>query len=253
MLFGFWADILFGAVSSSSHSERADFFQPAVWISTTLLLVFIYLGGGPHHDRLGFRYWVHSDTTSGCIGTGATSRFLGIFSIRQRRRRIRNGTSCSRSRRVQRLHQVYPKGCSKGILAYSIFHVIGAFAVSFDWPEFAAWSLNCKVATGHRRSTTRPSTKNPPSMHQARHPVLCCHRNLAHWTIGINNSVFRRRPSPQLASRGSCDCTSYDLVGDLCGVSSVSTGFLLTTTSRDDPDFKSPLQPYIALFSLCFF
>jgi len=39
------------------------------------------LGGGPKHDRLGFRYWKHPGAMKEYDSTGNTGRFLGLFSV----------------------------------------------------------------------------------------------------------------------------------------------------------------------------
>ncbi|KAL8852201.1 MAG: hypothetical protein Q9221_002911 [Calogaya cf. arnoldii] len=41
----------------------------------------IDLGGGPTHDRLGFRYWNNPGAMKAYKGTGSTGRFLGFFSV----------------------------------------------------------------------------------------------------------------------------------------------------------------------------
>ncbi|KAL7906428.1 amino acid permease/ SLC12A domain-containing protein [Trichoderma velutinum] len=90
-----------------------DTISPAVWISIILVLIFIFnlidvgvfgevefvfscikivalvgllilslvidLGGGPTHDRLGFRYWKHPGAMVEYIVSGDTGRFLGLF------------------------------------------------------------------------------------------------------------------------------------------------------------------------------
>lgn len=48
-------------------------------IGLLLLAVVIDLGGGPTHDRLGFRYWQHPGAMREYIGQGSTGRFLGFF------------------------------------------------------------------------------------------------------------------------------------------------------------------------------
>ncbi|PNP47033.1 hypothetical protein THARTR1_10538 [Trichoderma harzianum] len=90
-----------------------DTISPAVWISIILVLIFIFnlidvgvfgevefvfscikivalvgllilsfiidLGGGPTHDRLGFRYWNNPGAMVEFIVSGDTGRFLGLF------------------------------------------------------------------------------------------------------------------------------------------------------------------------------
>lgn len=63
---------------------EAEFIFASVKIITIvgllILAVVLDLGGGPSHDRLGFRYWKHPGAMKEYIGTGSTGRFLGLFS-----------------------------------------------------------------------------------------------------------------------------------------------------------------------------
>lgn len=64
---------------------EAEFVFASVKIITIvglLVMAFIVdLGGGPKHDRLGFRYWKHPGAMKEYISTGAGGRFLGLFSV----------------------------------------------------------------------------------------------------------------------------------------------------------------------------
>jgi amino acid transporter len=64
---------------------EAEFVFASVKIITIvglLLLAFIVdLGGGPNHDRLGFRFWKHPGAMKEYASTGAAGRFLGLFSV----------------------------------------------------------------------------------------------------------------------------------------------------------------------------
>ena len=64
---------------------EAEFVFASVKIITIvglLILAFIVdLGGGPNHDRLGFRYWKNPGAMKEYDSTGDTGRFLGLFSV----------------------------------------------------------------------------------------------------------------------------------------------------------------------------
>ena len=64
---------------------EAEFIFASVKIITIvglLIMAFIVdLGGGPKHDRLGFRYWKNPGAMKEYDSTGATGRFLGLFSV----------------------------------------------------------------------------------------------------------------------------------------------------------------------------
>lgn len=64
---------------------EAEFVFASVKIITIvglLIMAFIVdLGGGPNHDRLGFRFWKHPGAMKEYDSTGNTGRFLGLFSV----------------------------------------------------------------------------------------------------------------------------------------------------------------------------
>ncbi|KAI9866114.1 MAG: hypothetical protein M1813_001675 [Trichoglossum hirsutum] len=49
-------------------------------VGLLLLALILDLGGGPNHDRLGFRYWKNPGAMKEYISKGDTGRFLGLFS-----------------------------------------------------------------------------------------------------------------------------------------------------------------------------
>ncbi|KAI9706530.1 MAG: hypothetical protein M1836_003536 [Candelina mexicana] len=63
---------------------EAEFIFASIKIFTIVGLLImalcIDLGGGPTHDRLGFRYWKHPGAMKAYKSAGATGRFLGLFS-----------------------------------------------------------------------------------------------------------------------------------------------------------------------------
>ena len=63
---------------------EAEFCFASVKIITIVgLLIFAFiidLGGGPTHDRLGFRYWKHPGAMKEYVALGDKGRFLGLFS-----------------------------------------------------------------------------------------------------------------------------------------------------------------------------
>ena len=63
---------------------EAEFVFASIKIITIVgLIIFAFvidLGGGPTHDRLGFRYWKDPGAMKPYIADGNTGRFLGLFS-----------------------------------------------------------------------------------------------------------------------------------------------------------------------------
>ena len=49
-------------------------------VGLIILAIILDLGGGPTHDRLGFRYWKDPGAMKEYIGEGATGRFTGLWS-----------------------------------------------------------------------------------------------------------------------------------------------------------------------------
>lgn len=45
-----------------------------------ILGIVLFFGGGPNHDRLGFRYWKHGNAFKEHLVDGSTGRFLGVWS-----------------------------------------------------------------------------------------------------------------------------------------------------------------------------
>ncbi|KAL9599581.1 MAG: hypothetical protein Q9219_003737 [cf. Caloplaca sp. 3 TL-2023] len=64
---------------------EAEFVFASIKIITIVgLIIFAFiidLGGGPKHDRLGFRYWNNPGAMKEFKGTGDKGRFLGFFSV----------------------------------------------------------------------------------------------------------------------------------------------------------------------------
>src|SRR5213079_258097 len=63
---------------------EAEFIFASIKIITIvgllILALIIDLGGGPDHDRRGFRYWKNPGAMKEVIASGAKGRFLGWFS-----------------------------------------------------------------------------------------------------------------------------------------------------------------------------
>ncbi|CAL3972564.1 unnamed protein product [Diplocarpon coronariae] len=64
---------------------EAEFIFASIKILTIIglliMALIVDLGGGPKHDRLGFRYWKNPGAMKEYSSTGATGRFLGLFSV----------------------------------------------------------------------------------------------------------------------------------------------------------------------------
>ncbi|KAL8759231.1 MAG: hypothetical protein Q9199_000918 [Rusavskia elegans] len=72
-------------ISAVSIYGEAEFIFASIKIITIVgFVIFAFiidLGGGPTHDRLGFRYWNNPGAMKAYKATGSTGRFLGLFSV----------------------------------------------------------------------------------------------------------------------------------------------------------------------------
>lgn len=70
-------------VIAVSFFGEAEFWFASIKIIAILGLIILgivlFFGGGPNHDRLGFRYWVHPGAFNPYLVGGATGRFLGFW------------------------------------------------------------------------------------------------------------------------------------------------------------------------------
>lgn len=75
--------ITLNILAVSVYGEAEFIFASIKIVSIVGLLIFAFiidLGGGPTHDRLGFRYWNHPGAMKAYVSTGTSGRFLGFFS-----------------------------------------------------------------------------------------------------------------------------------------------------------------------------
>lgn len=55
------------------------------------------LGGNPHHDRIGFRYWHDPGPFSEYLKEGALGRFLGVWAVLINAVSVTNTAGCASS------------------------------------------------------------------------------------------------------------------------------------------------------------
>ena len=75
--------LLFLNIFAVSIYGEAEFWFASLKIITVvgllILALILDLGGGPNHDRLGFRYWKDPGAMNTFVAEGAEGRFLGFF------------------------------------------------------------------------------------------------------------------------------------------------------------------------------
>ncbi|KAI5966120.1 hypothetical protein CANMA_003366 [Candida margitis] len=76
------AVIIFMNMTSVKFFGEAEFWFASIKIialvGLIIMSIVLFFGGGPNHDRLGFRYWKHSPFKEHLTG-GSTGRFLGLW------------------------------------------------------------------------------------------------------------------------------------------------------------------------------
>ncbi|CAL1217918.1 unnamed protein product [Candida parapsilosis] len=82
-----WITILLALIIIMNMTSVKFFGEAEFWFASIkiialvgliILSIVLFFGGGPNHDRLGFRYWKHSPFKEHLTG-GSTGRFLGLW------------------------------------------------------------------------------------------------------------------------------------------------------------------------------
>lgn len=75
--------IIFLNITSVKYFGESEFWFASIKIITLtgliILGIVLFFGGGPNHDRLGFRYWKNGNAFREHLVEGATGRFLGVW------------------------------------------------------------------------------------------------------------------------------------------------------------------------------
>lgn len=68
----------------SKHYGEVEFYASIFKIGLVIVLIFttfiFMVGGNPHHEAFGFRYWKNPGPMAEYIDTGSSGRFLGFWS-----------------------------------------------------------------------------------------------------------------------------------------------------------------------------
>ncbi|OAA68543.1 Amino acid/polyamine transporter I [Niveomyces insectorum RCEF 264] len=119
---------------------EAEFFFASLKIITIIGLLILGLildlGGGPNHDRLGFRYWVHPGAMNEYIATGSTGRFLGLFSTLISAAYAFGGAEqvAVAAGETQNPTRSIPKAIRRVLWRLVLFYVLGSFFVGLLVP-----------------------------------------------------------------------------------------------------------------------
>ncbi|MCJ1300671.1 hypothetical protein MMC08_003468 [Hypocenomyce scalaris] len=264
---------------------EAEFCFAGIKIVTIVgLLIFalcIDLGGGPTHDRLGFRYWKHPGAMKEYISTTPnTGRFLGLFSTLVNAAFSYGGVEmvAVAAGEAENPRKNIPKAVRRVFWRILFFYVLGSLAVGVLVPSNDPQLLN----------TSGTAAASP-------------------WVIAVNNAMVPALPSiinAVILTSASSSANAFLYTGSrylyalaqngqapkillkcskrgvpYCGADTVFTWFQnLTTIStlftwvsiciaylrfhaalkaqgidRNTLVFKSPFQPFTAWFALIFF
>jgi amino acid transporter len=102
-----------------------------------LFLGFILmLGGGPNHDRLGFRYWKSPGAMRPYIAAGATGRFLGVYRILSNAAFAYGGIEqlAVAAGETKNPTKSIPKAVRRVFWRICIFYMLGSFMVGIITP-----------------------------------------------------------------------------------------------------------------------
>ena len=119
---------------------EAEFIFASIKIITILgLIIFaivIDLGGGPTHDRLGFRYWKNPGAMKPYIADGNTGRFFGLFSTLVNAAYSYNGVEmvAVAAGESENPRRNIPKAVRRVFWRILFFYVLGSLAIGLLIP-----------------------------------------------------------------------------------------------------------------------
>lgn len=107
-------------------------------MSLIIIGVVLFFGGGPHHDRLGFRYWVRPGAFNAYLAHGNTGRFLGFWTAL-----VRAGFAFMLSPELivsavgesKAPHRNIPKAARRFVYRLIVFYILGALVIGIITPS----------------------------------------------------------------------------------------------------------------------
>lgn len=115
---------------------EAEFFMGAIKLTTIvgliLLMFIIMLGGGPSHDRIGFRYWVDPGPMLEYLQPGALGRFLAFWKVFTQATFSYGGSEMVvvAAGETENPRRNIPKAVRRVFWRIAIFYVLSIFLVS---------------------------------------------------------------------------------------------------------------------------
>lgn len=100
-------------------------------VGVIILGLVIDLGGGPNHERIGFRYWKNPGPLVEYIATGSWGRFLGFWSVMSNAVYSFSGVEslAMAAAETQNPRQNIPKACKRVFARLTIFYLLAILIV----------------------------------------------------------------------------------------------------------------------------
>lgn len=120
-------------------------------VGLLILALVIDLGGGPNHDRLGFRYWKNPGAMKAYIAGGNEGRFLGLFSTLVNAAFSYGGveTVAVAAGEAENPRKNIPKAVRRVFWRILFFYVLGTLAIGVTVPSNDDTLLNGGPGAGH--------------------------------------------------------------------------------------------------------
>jgi len=262
------------AVSIYGEAEFCFASIKIITIVGLLLLAFILdLGGGPNHDRLGFRYWKHPGAMKPYIASGSEGRFLGLWSTLVNAAFSYGGVEmvAVAAGEAEDPRRNIPKAVKRVFWRILFFYVLGTLAIGVlvpynDPPSIinaviltsASSSANAFLYTGSRYMFALAQNRQAP-----RFLLHCSKTGVPYWCVAITASISALT---YLSAGSAGSSTAFEWFQNLTTISTLFTwvsiciayikfhqALLAQGVDRNTLAFKSPFQPYLAYGSLIFF
>lgn len=136
-----WIAIILASIILLNMTAVAAFGEAEFWFASIKILtilgliilsIVLFFGGGPNHDRLGFRYWKNGDAFNEYLVPGASGRFTGFWYAC-----IRAGFSFITSPELISIsageteapRRNIPKAASRFVYRLIVFYILGSLAI----------------------------------------------------------------------------------------------------------------------------
>lgn len=149
--------LILNCIPVKYYGEAEFYFAGIKLIAITGLIILgvvLFFGGGPSHDRLGFRYWKHGEAFHQHLVKGSTGRFLSVWTAI-----IKAGYSfimspeliVATSGEVRDARRILPKCANQFVYRLAFFYVLGSLVIGI-----IANSTNKRLMSGSGDASASP-------------------------------------------------------------------------------------------------